>query len=112
MAGYDNKGRFGAWRNKDRQEATHPHLTGSGEALDGSPCWLSAWFCKDLPSDDKLILADMIKRHEAASKKPFINISIKSKAATNSQGVASAKEAIAPNDYAQPVDDTDNDIPF
>ena len=104
--GYNNKGRFGLWRNKDRKELTHPHLSGQGEDLDGNKVWTSAWFSKDLSDEDKQVLAEMIKRYEGANKKPFINIVIKSKQAVHSQGVANASAA------AQSVEGFDDDIPF
>ena len=109
MSDYDNKGRFGAWLNKERTEATHPHLSGQGEDLDGRGCWLSMWFSKDLSDEDKKTLADMVKRYQATSKKPFINLTIKSKSAVHSQGVADASQAA----QSTPVDDGfGEDTPF
>lgn len=106
---YDNRGRFGLWRNKDRKENTHPHLTGSGEELSGSGCWISAWFSKDLPDDDKKVLADMIKRYEGISKRPFLNISVKLKESRAQE----AQAAIHGQPPADNMDDSfDDDIPF
>lgn len=107
---FDNKGRFGLWRNKDRKEQTHPHLSGQGESLDGTKCWVSAWFSKDLSDDDKKTLAEMVQRYDGTSQKPFVNVVIKFK----ESGAAAAHEAI---DSGQPasamVDDGfDDDIPF
>ena len=104
---YDNKGRFGLWMNKDRKEATHPHLNGQGEALDGSACWVSAWFAKDLSDDDKKTLADMVKRYSGTSTKPFINVTIKLK----QSGASDAYDAIN-NSGQAPDDGFDDDIPF
>ena len=102
MNKYDNRGRFGAWRNKDRKEETHPHLTGSGEDLNGRPCWVSVWFSRDLPESDKQILQDIVHRYEGTSTKPMLNISIKMKQRQPDE---------QPRDY--PVGEgLDDDIPF
>lgn len=103
MTQFNNKGRFGLWRNKDRKEATHPHLSGQGEDLDGGKCWVSAWFSKDLQAGDKAILADMVQRYEGTSQKPFINVVIKHKQ-QNQQQPESAP--------AMADDGFDDDIPF
>lgn len=100
---YDNNNRFGLWRNKDRKEATHPHLSGQGEA-NNQPHWIMAWFSKDLSAGDKQVLADMIKRYEGTSTKPFINVVIKAK--EQSQQSAPSQSAPASNDGF------DDDIPF
>ena len=106
---YDNSGRFGLWFNKDRKEATHPHLSGQGESLDGGKCWVSAWFSKDLSDDDKKILADMVKRYDGTSQKPFINVVIKAK----ESGAPAAHAAIDSSQPAPAMDDGfDDDIPF
>ena len=99
---FDNKGRMGLWRNKDRKEQTHPHLAGQGEDLNGNPLWVSAWFSKDLQAGDKAILADMVQRYEGTSNKPFINIVVK------------AKEQSQQQSQSAPVSDDgfDDDRPF
>ena len=112
MPDYDNSGRFGLWKNNERKEATHPHLTGNGEQLDGSKCWISAWFSKDLADDDKKALTEIINRYnDGASKRPFLNISIKLKQATHDAGVASAQAAVS-NQPAGGDENWDDDIPF
>jgi len=108
---YDNRGRLALWDNKDRKEQTHPHLSGQGETLDGKKVWVSAWFSKDLSDEDKAVLANMVKRYEETSQKPFVNVVIKFK----ESGAPAAHAAI---DSSQPVptvvDDEfdDSDIPF
>jgi len=79
MTQFNNKGRFGLWFNKDRKEATHPHLSGQGESLDGGKCWVSAWFSKELTDEDKKTLAEMVQRYDSTSQRPFINVVIKIK---------------------------------
>ena len=106
---FDNSGRFGLWKNRERKESTHPHLSGQGEDLNGDKVWSSAWFSKDLSDDDKQILADMVKRYEGTSTKPFINVVIKSKQAVHSQGVASASAAA---NTTPETEGFDSDIPF
>ena len=107
MPDYDNKGRFGIWKNRDRKEATHPHLAGQGESLDGSGCWVSAWFSGDIGDDDRKLLQEIVDRHSANSKRPFISVSIKAK----ESGANKAYAAI--NGSPEPAGDSyDDDIPF
>lgn len=110
---YDNKGRFGLWRNKDRKEKTHPHLSGQGEALDGDKVWVSAWFPSDMADDDKARLQAIIQRHSEKSSKPFLSVSIKAKQAgpkhNTETGTDVCSERLEPSiDY----DDDYDSIPF
>jgi len=109
---YDNRGRLALWANKDRKEQTHPHLSGQGEALDGSACWVSAWFSKDLAEDDKAALAAIVKRYEGTSTKPFINIAIKPKHVNQQENMkpSSGNSANGQAEYGH--DDSMDDIPF
>jgi len=103
---YDNSGRFGLWKNKDRKEQTHPHLGGQGEDLNSQGCWSSAWFAKDIADDDKKLLAEIVERHSQSSNKPFINVIIKKKESQAAQAQAAINDTT-------PVDDNfDEDIPF
>jgi len=72
---YDNNNRLALWKNKTREKATQPHLTGSGQV--GSEFWVSAWFSQDISDEDKQALAAILSRYE--SNKPFISISIQPK---------------------------------
>ncbi len=102
---FDNNNRFGLWKNTDRKEVTHPHLTGSGETANQAH-WCSAWFAKDISDDDKKLLSEIISRHKEISKKPFVTISIKPKVS----GADEAKQAI--NGVQPGDDDYEDDIPF
>jgi len=104
--GYDNNNRFGLWMNRDRKEETHSHLAGQGEA-NNQKHWVSAWFSKDIPDDDKKALQEILNRHNASSKRPFIDITIKLKVS----GAGQAQDAI--NSEPAPADDDfSDDIPF
>lgn len=98
---YDNSNRFALWKNKDRTEATHPHLTGKGETDKGY--WVSAWFSKDISPEDKKLLGQILSRYD--SNKPFISISLKPMDASQQAAyVAPTKDA--------PVDDFNDPVPF
>ena len=99
MSNFDNSNRLSLWLNDKRESATHPHLRGSGET--DQPVWANAWFSKDLPPEDQRALIDMVKRHNATSKKPFLSVTIKAK---DEQGKSAEKEA--------PPPEFDDDIPF
>lgn len=93
---YDNSNRIALWYNDKRQKQNHPHLKGSGNI--SGEYWVSAWFSKDILPDDQKLLMQILQRY--TSKKPFISISVQSKAQQHTP---------AP----QPTGgDFDDDIPF
>lgn len=74
---YDNSNRLSLWLNNKREKQTHPHLKGEGET--DVRVWASAWFSNDLPEEDKRALVEIIKRHNIASKRPFLTVSMQPK---------------------------------
>ncbi len=77
MSEYNNKGRLALWKNDKREKATHPHIKGQGEDLDGNPVWVSAWFSEDLSDEAKKHIAYALQSYN--SKKPFLSVSIQPK---------------------------------
>jgi len=92
---YDNSNRFALWKNKDRKEQSHPHLTGKGETNKGF--WASAWFSKDISDSDKRLLSEILSRYD--SNKPFISISLK----PMDQQQQAANVAPDTNDFNDPI---------
>ena len=102
---YDNSNRIALWYNDKRQKQNHPHMKGSGNV--SGEYWVSAWFSKDILPDDQKLLMQILQRY--TSKKPFISISVQSKAQQQTQPQQTASQP-AP----QPTggDILDDDIPF
>ncbi len=103
MSNYDNSNRVALWFNDKREKQTHPHVRGNGET--DYPVWASGWFAKDLdPADAKELMA-IIKRHNEASKTPFLSVSLKAKDDNQSNQAPKVDSRESANDF-------DDDIPF
>jgi hypothetical protein len=103
MSNYDNSNRIALWLNDKREKQTHPHLKGQGETSEA--VYASAWFSDDISDDDKKALQAILKRY--TSKKPFISVSLKSRAEA-SQGAREAAQSSPPTTNSGFDDDFDD----
>ena len=102
---YDNTNKISLWLNDRREKLAHPHLKGQGET--DTPVWASAWLADDLPDEDKRTIGEIIKRHRAASKPPFLTVSM-----TPKESIHSAPAPKEQRQNPQVPPHTVEDIPF
>lgn len=97
MTNYDNSNRGAIWRNKDKQQDSHPDFKGSINVT-GVDYWISGW-----------------QRKEGDNPKaPVIRFSINPKEETHQQGMEQTQQVM--NQQIEPqgqeAQQFDDDIPF